>query len=312
MRAFAMSETIGKVVVTGATGFIGSALCRRLLALGVEVHAVSRKPPAERVPSALRAGFAWWQGDMRELSAVREVVRAVQPDAVFHLASLVTGSRSIDYVLPTFQNNFLSTLNLLTAAAEAGAGRIVLANSFEEPDPDDPIPCSPYAAAKSCSTAYARLFHSLYQLPVVIAKIHMVYGPGQTDSAKLIPYVTRSLLRREPVKLSSGVRLVDWVYVDDVVEGLIRCATAPSAADGAEVSLGSGQMHSVRAVVEQICGLVDSPIRPEFGALPDRPHERVKRADVDASTRLIGWQPHVPLQQGLIQTVDWFRQFPNG
>ncbi len=88
-------------------------------------------------------------------------------------------SRALDWVVPTVKNNLLSTVNLLAAAAETGCHRFVVAGSMEEPtDPLAAIPNSPYAAAKSASTAYARMFHALYDLPVVVLRLFMVYGPG--------------------------------------------------------------------------------------------------------------------------------------
>jgi len=315
-----MAEIMRKALVTGARGFIGSALCRRLIAAGVEVHAVSRNPPAEAhrwwhyvagdMSRTARAQIIrWCSADLVELEAARSLIRTIRPDVTFHLASLVTGSRSLEMVLPIFQNNFMTAFNLLMATAENGAGRIVLAGSLEEPDELDSVPCSPYAAAKWSASSYARMLHALYQIPVVIAKIFMVYGPGQSDYTKLVPYVTTSLLRGEVPKLSSGVRLVDWIYVDDVVEGLIRCAQAPGI-DGRTVDLGSGEVHSIREVVQQLSELVACTVHPHFGALPDRPLERVKKADITESCRLIGWQPSTSLPAGLARTVEWYKKQP--
>ena len=289
-------------LVTGASGFIGTALCRELASREIQIHAVSRTPPAR----AELGNQIWWRADLTELNAVRQIFSSVRPDVTFHLASLVTGARGLEYVLPTVQNNFLSALHVLMAAAESGSGCVVLANSFEEPDWDNPVPCSPYAAAKSCSTTYARMFHALYDVPVIVAQIYMVYGPGQTDCAKLVPYVTRSLLEKSSVKLSSGRRPVDWIYVQDVVEGLVSCAVTPGI-EGAVVELGTGELHSVRTVVEMIARIVDSTGMLEFGALPDRPSERVRRANVLASEKLIAWRPRFRLEDGLARTVDWYR-----
>jgi len=307
-----------KALVTGARGFIGSALCQRLIASGVEVHAVSRKAPVdaghwwhivagERNQARPATMIQWWNADLVELEAARSLIRTIRPNATFHLASLVTGSRGLEMVLPIFQNNFITALNLLIATAESGAGRIVLAGSFEEPDEEDSVPCSPYAAAKWSASGYAQMFCALYQIPVVIAKMFMVYGPGQSDHTKLIPYVTTSLLRGEAPRLSSGVRLVDWIYVDDVVDGLIRCAQTPGI-DGRTLELGSGEMRSIREVVEQLSDLIACKVNPLFGALADRPLERVKKADTAASYRLIGWQPSTSLQAGLARTVEWYRK----
>jgi UDP-glucose 4-epimerase len=306
-----------KALVTGARGFIGSALCKRLIESGVDVHAVSRNPPvngeywwhvvagdmSHAIPATM---IQWWNADLVELEAVRSLIRTIRPNATFHLASMVTGSRSLEIVLPIFQNNFITAFNLLLATAENAAGRIVLAGSFEEPDEVDSAPCSPYAAAKWSASGYARMFSALYQIPVVIAKIFMVYGPGQSDYTKLIPYVTTSLLRGEVPRLSSGVRLVDWIYVDDVVDGLIRCAQTPGI-DGRTVELGSGEMRSIREIVEQLSDLVACKITPQFGALADRPLERVKKADIIETYKLIGWQPSTSLQAGLARTVEWYR-----
>ena len=267
-----MAKTMTRALVTGARGFIGSALCRRLIASGIEVHAVSRNPPADAqqwwhhvagdTSHAEQARMIrWWSADLVELEVVRSLIRTIRPDVTYHLASLVTGSRSLEMVLPIFQNNFMTAFNLLMATAENGAGRIVLAGSLEEPDEVNAVPCSPYAAAKWSASGYARMLHALYQIPVVIAKIFMVYGPGQLDHTKLIPYATISLLRGEAPKLSSGIRSVDWIYVDDVVEGLIRCAETPGI-NGRTVELGSGEMLSIREVVQQLSELVACTVQP--------------------------------------------------
>ena len=243
---------------------------------------------------------------MIEFEAARSLVRAIRPDTTFHLASLATGSRSLEMVLPVFQHNFVTALNLLMATAENSAGRIVLAGSFEEPDEINSAPCSPYAAAKWSASGYARMFHALYQIPVVIAKIFMVYGPGQLDHTKLIPYVTLSLLRGEAPKLTSGARLIDWIYVDDVVDGLIECAKILGI-NGRTVELGSGEMHSIRDIVQQLSDLMACPVEPQFGALADRPLERIKKADIADSYRLIGWQPSTSLRAGLTRTIEWYK-----
>ena len=121
----------------------------------------------------------------------------------------------------------------------------------------------------------------------------MVYGPGQSDHTKLVPYVITSLLRGEAPRLSSGLRLVDWIYVDDVVEGLIRCSQAPGI-DGRTVELGSGEMLSIREVMRQLSNLVACTVEPHFGALPDRPLERVKKADIAASYKLSAGSFYAP------------------
>lgn len=294
-----------KVLVTGASGFIGSHLCRYLYKSGAEIHGVfhSEKPGNDN-------NLQWWQGDLADSDFVRRLFTAIKPDLVFHLASYVSGSRGLEMVLPTFKSNLMSTVNILTVATEFGCQRIVLAGSLEESDSNntETIPSSPYAAAKAASSAYARMFFALYKTPVVIARLFMVYGPGQKDLRKLVPYVTLSFLRDEAPKLSGGTRLVDWIYVDDVIEGLVAVAQTPGI-EGTTIDLGSGILVPVRAVVECLFNLINSKINPLFGAMEERPMEQVRVANTEKTIAQIQWKPGVSLENGLARTVSWYRKY---
>jgi nucleoside-diphosphate-sugar epimerase len=246
--------------------------------------------------------------DLTDRAAVRALTRRVQPEIVLHLASEVSGDRSPDRVLPMLHANLLAAVNVMLAAHEIGCSRIVLAGSMEEPVPGDPeaVAPSPYAAAKCAASAYARMFHALYELPVVHLRIFMVYGPGQRDERKLVPYVTTSLLRGKAPQLMSGDRPVDWVYIDDVVESFLAAATKPGA-DGVSIDVGSGELVSVRSVVARLRRLVGGDVEPRFGAVADRKLERSRVADRAPAEAAIGWTPRVALDDGLARTVAFYR-----
>ena len=291
-------------LVTGASGFIGSALCRHLVQAGMEVHGVSRTERA-----ATDSCARWHSNRLDDIEAVRALFKAVRPDYVFHLASHVAGSRAIELVLPTFSANLTSTVNLLTAATEQGCERILLTGSLEEPEPgpDHAVPSSPYAAAKFAASAYGRMFHALYNTPVAILRLFMVYGPGQQDLRKLVPYVTLALLKGQTPELSSGVRKVDWIYVDDVAAGYLAAATAKGV-EGGTIDLGSGRLDTVRTVVEELVGLINPHIQPLFGSIPERALEQTRMADTESSLRLLGWRTQVNLRDGLARTAEWYRE----
>jgi nucleoside-diphosphate-sugar epimerase len=250
---------------------------------------------------------------LADIADTRRLLAATRPEWIFHLASHVAGSRAPDLVIPTFRNNLTSTIHLLTAAAEFGCNRILLAGSFEESDAGDSeaIPAFPYAASKWAASAYGRMFHKLYKLPVVLLRIFMVYGPGQLDSTKLIPYVILSLLQGQAPQLSSGRRMVDWIYVDDVVEGLVATVLTPGI-EGKTIDIGSGNLVPIKEIVENLTELVDPSIRPVFGALPERPFEQVRTANIAETQMLTGWNARITLKEGLRQTVAWYeRQLKN-
>jgi nucleoside-diphosphate-sugar epimerase len=289
-------------LVTGGLGFIGTPLCRMLAAQGAIVHSASRREQASS--PALRH----WKVDLCDYSAVRALIDAVRPDYVFHLASHVQGSPDPSHILPAFHGNLETTVNLLTAVAERGCRRFVMTGSFMEPagHSGDLIPTSPYAAAKWASAAYVRMFHSLYRVPVATGRVFMVYGPGQQDPTKLVPYTIGCLLKGERPKISSGRRLVDWIYVEDAAAGLLRLAIEPGA-EGHIVDIGSGSMIATVDLVETICRLANPAIRPLVGALVDRPMEPTGAADVARTRALVGWSPQMGLEEGLRRTIASMR-----
>lgn len=250
-----------------------------------------------------------WQADLSDFTVVNGLIKAIKPDYVFHLASHVMGAPDIKHLLPTFQGNLQTTVNLLTAVAEHGCRRFITTGSFMEPagDAGDSIPTSPYAAAKWSSNAYCRLFRTLYQVPIATARVYMVYGPGQQDTTKLVPYSIHCLLKGEPPRITSGRRLVDWVYVEDVAAGFLRLALAPDA-EGLTVDIGSGSLIATADLVSLICKLEGSGLEPVIGAIPDRPMEPSSTARIAESLRLIQWSPQVSLEDGLRRTIESYRR----
>jgi nucleoside-diphosphate-sugar epimerase len=226
-----------------------------------------------------------------------------------HLASCVTGKRELEWVRETLAGNLLTAVNVLVAAQQTGVEKTVLAGSLEEPDSSDaaPIASSPYGASKWCASAYARMMHALYGTRSAVARIFMVYGPGQQDTRKLVPYVCLSAAHGEPPELMSGGREVDWIYVDDVVEALIRLAVA-GPDDGAYVEIGSGELVTTGNIAERICKLAGTGVAPIFGAVPDRAMEQVMKAETAATEAILGWRPATGIDAGLKATYEWYRE----
>jgi UDP-glucose 4-epimerase len=290
-----------KIVVTGGTGFLASHLCRVLARNCAELHVISRQPRKSDTEY-------WWQADLRDIPTVKRLLKDIRPDVIFHLSGHVSAVPDMHFATSTLESHVVSTVNLLTAATEQGCGRIVVTGSLTEPQCShgEIVPSSPYAAAKWVSSVYARMFHFLYGTPVTIVRPFMTYGPMQ-NLHKIIPYVIVSLLTGQTPKLSSGRWVADWIYIDDVIEGLLAAGHV-SSIEGSTIDLGSGVMISIHEVVDLVVKVSGSSIEPFFGALPDRPAEEIRLADVAHTYDKIGWQPVVPLEEGLSRTFAWYRQ----
>jgi UDP-glucose 4-epimerase len=289
-----------RVLVTGATGLIGRQLLPMLQ--GAEVVAVSRS----RRPES--DGVRWVAQDLSEPRSGFDLVRSVRPEVVIHLAGSVRGDRSLDAVSPTLTTNLVLGVELLEAATRAGCRRIVYSGSLlEEPAAGPfPVPPSPYGASRWAVSAYARMFHALFDSPVVILRPSYVYGPGQEDT-KLIPYTIGTLLGGGSPRLGSGTRRLDCVYAADAARAFLSAVSA-AGIEGRTIDLGSGSRRSVQSIVELIERLIGrSPGHPMFGALAGRPLEREVAVDPSQAAEALGWRATTGLEDGVRATVDGFR-----
>ncbi|MDH4278012.1 MAG: NAD-dependent epimerase/dehydratase family protein [Acidimicrobiia bacterium] len=290
-----------RILVTGATGFIGGHVVELLHHLGADVHAVARQPGST---VSFDTPVTWHRADLTDAAATAEAVKAVRPEMIVHLAGLVKGARDPDLLLPMFAANTASAVHLLDAARRFDVARVLLAGSLEEPDEPAQLAASPYALSKAAAHLYGDYYRATTAVEVVNLQIFMVYGPAQLDEAKLIPYVIRSLQAGEAPSLSTGTRLVDWVYVGDVAEGIARACVGAAAEH--PVPLGTGSLATVRDVVETMIDLAEVEVEPRFGCVADRSREVEKVADIDTTRQLLGWVPAVDLREGLAATLSWY------
>ena len=295
-----------RVLLTGATGFIGARVMQRLAAESVELHCVTRRPVPDGPDNGV-AGVNWHQADLTVAGEVTDVVASIGPTTIVHLAGAVTGTREAAEIHPIFEQNLVATMHLLEAARSSGVDRILIAGSLEEPETVGETPASPYAASKAGTRMFGNLYRASTDLEVVHLQIFMVYGPGQRDEKKLVPYLITSLLDGQHVETSSGTRLVDWVFIDDVVEGIVRCMRVEQAPE-VPVPLGTGRLSSVAEVVATIHRLVGSSVDGSgLGTLGDRSREVEVVANVDLTRELLGWAPGELLEDGLRKTIDHYR-----
>jgi len=303
-----------RVLVTGAAGFIGSHLCRRLIAEGNDVVGLDDLSTGRRENLSDARDVRLVEADLRDAAAVRAAAERCQ--VVFHEGAVRSVPRSIKEPVATTDVNVLGTLNVLSAARAEGS-KVVFASSSSVYGDQDTLPLheemapavrSPYAASKLAGEAYCRAWWAAFGVPTVSLRYFNVYGPGQdpmSEYAAVIPrFAMACLTGTRPEIHGDGDQSRDFTYIDDAVEANLLAARAPERAFGGVVNIGGGgSPTSVNELLEMVAGLVGVDPRPVH--TPARQGDvRQTQADTSAARRLIGYGPKVAIHDGLRRTIE--------
>jgi len=303
-----------RVLVTGGAGFIGSHVVRRLLSVGREVRVLDNVSTGHRENlSGVANEVELIEGDIRDLAAVGEATRGC--DAVVHLAAVPSVPRSIADPVSTHEANATGTLNVLLAARDAGACRVVFASSSsiygaaaELPKRESlqPLPISPYAVSKLSAESYCRSFFEVYGLETVALRYFNVFGPRQdprSEYAAVIPKFIWAYRNGEPpVIFGDGEQSRDFTYVENVVDANIAALATPGVG-GRVYNIACGQRITLNQLAEGLRDAMDSTLEAVHG--PPRPGDvRHSVADVSLARRELDYDPVVALAEGLRRTVE--------
>jgi NAD dependent epimerase/dehydratase len=308
------------VLVTGAGGFIGSHLVERLVALGAQTRAMvsyrsngswgwlDSSPVKDKIEVAA--------GDVRDMDSVLGAMEGRQ--IVFHLAALIAIPYSYQTPVSYVRTNVEGTMNILQAARQHQAERVVHTSTSEVYGTARYVPIdeshplqgqSPYSASKIGADMMAQAFCRSFDLPVSIIRPFNTYGPRQSSRA-IIPTIISQALTASSIQLGSLSPYRDFNYVQDTVEGFIKIAEA-SGAVGDPINIGSGVQITIGDLVQLILELVgkDLPILQDDQRVRPTGSEVLQlQADNRKAQEELGWSPQYPLREGLKHTIDWIRE----
>jgi UDP-N-acetylglucosamine/UDP-N-acetyl-alpha-D-glucosaminouronate 4-epimerase len=305
---------MARYLVTGGAGFIGSNIVDELVRRGEEVTVLDNLSTGRRenVEHA-RDRITWHEGDIRDLEKIRPLFQSI--DYVIHEAALPSVPRSIADPISSNEVNISGTLNVLVAARDAGVKRVVFAASssaygdhpvLPRVETHSPRPLSPYAVSKLTGEFYCRIFTDLYGLETAALRYFNIFGPRQNADSPytgvLSIFIAAYFRHQVPTIFGDGEQSRDFTFVDNTVDATLRACTAPAAA-GKVINVGTGERHSLNETVKLLNEIFGRRIVPNYG--PARPGDvRESHADITLARELLGYEPHVPFEDGLRRTVE--------
>jgi UDP-glucose 4-epimerase len=306
-----------RVVVTGATGFVGANLARRLLQDGHEVHLLVRPGYKPWRIEAIRADARLHELCLEDASQVARIIGQIRPEWIFHLAAHGAYSSQTD-LHQMLLTNIQGTVNLVTACLKTGFEAFVNTGSSSEygfkdhPATETELlePNSHYAVTKASATLFCRYTAQREQAPLTTLRLYSVYGPYE-EPARLMPALIVRGLRGEWPPMVNPETARDYVHVDDVVEAHLLAAQHPSQEQGAIYNVGTGLQTTLREVVEVARRAMAIPDEPKWGSMPPRQWDtNCWVADSRLIRERLGWRPRYTFEEGFRQMLEWFGANP--
>lgn len=291
-----------RVFVTGASGFIGRRVVHYLVRGGHDARVLLEDRDGESASfqeslALHRTSIQSYTGDLKDHAFVSDLLGQLQPEAIIHLAAVGVSDPFLDYET-AITNNILGTVHLATAYFEGFRGSQTIGKMVLARTPGERTNMNMYAASKAGAWGFCDMFARTNNWPINGAIIYQAYGPGQPVHTFVTAAMTAAL-KGQDFPMSSGRQIRDWIYVDDVARGLIAMIEA-DLKPGTSLDLGSGSPLSLGQMAIRIYELVGGKGRPLTGAIPDRPGEELSQiADAERTSRYLGWQPEIPVNEGL-------------
>lgn len=315
-----MSNLIDKnILVTGATGLVGSHLVERLLTMGVgRIVALSRSrdPEAYFFKNNFDRRVVMANGDLKDRERIADIVTKYEINFIFHIAAQPIVSTAFINPYETLATNIMGTVHILEAAkmsyriegvviasSDKAYGKNCTAALEDQPLRGD----HPYDVSKSCTDLLALTYAKTYNLPVTVSRFGNIFGPGDLNFNRIIPGIMKAAINNEVLEIrSDGTFARDYIYVKDVVDGYIYLAEQMNKSKGEAFNFSSGFNFSVLDLISGISAIIDKKI--EFKIVNNQKNEIPEQSlNFDKAEKILGWKSKHAFEEGIKETYEWYK-----
>lgn len=303
------------VFITGATGFVGSHLARRLVAALVPVHILARPTSDTWRIKDILPNIKIHTGDLRSSAELEKILLAIKPKGIFHLAVSNMFSGVMAPNQDIVADNLLGTINLIDAAGKVDYDFFINTGSFLEygvrngpvKESDQPEPPELYSITKLAAEQYARLMAKSGHKPIITLRLFTPYGPA-VQKGRLTYEIISKALGNEDINLSSPNISRDFIYVQDVVSAYLASSERAKDFLGETFNIGSGTSTTIGELVDLVFKITESKSVLKWGAHHGAAYDsEIWQADISKARKSLSWEPKYSLEKGIEETIEWFK-----
>jgi len=308
------------ILITGAAGFKGSHLVEELSKTNAKIISLVREfdPQSYFQIKELGKKSVVVIGDLKDPGKMADILSQFEITSIFHLGAQPIVTTALKNPIETLNSNIMGTANLLEAARLYGnVDEILIVSSDKAYGPCDRLPYSeterlhgkaPYDVSKSCCDLISQMYGRVYGLPIVITRCANVFGPGDSNSNRLIPGIIEASIKDEPLEIRSDGKMIrEYIYVKDTADAYISLLENISKTKGHAFNVAGNNIMNVMEVVKRISKALNKPVKTK---ILNQAKTEIPKQYLDGSKikQMIGWEPKTSFEQAILQTYDWYEE----